>query len=357
MPLSDSDIFKAQFYKYFSKRGEKDAFIKQWKELEELTESIFHPLNGTPMDELFTRYMYYIRAKMGIKSSTTEALRKFYEKDSYALLKKEDTFNDLITLARFWEDVINQDKDRFSPRILRRLFVLNYAPNGMWTYAVSVFFMQNKDLDNLLEEEQFYQFLKRITGFIWTYAVTNPGVNALRTPVYAEMVNIVNGVPVTFAEYKFEPEKVQSMFGNFTFSNIRPITKSMLAWWAFQDEEQEIFSLETVLEIEHIYARNRYDKDRSLTDVKNLEALGNKALLEKRINIRAADYRFEDKIKYYQGFINSRNQRKEGTKNHELRHLYEVMIDFTEESIQKRTAEIMTAFLKYLSENELLKEN
>jgi len=249
MPLSDSDIFKAQFYKYFSKRGEKDAFIKQWKELEELTESIFHPLNGTPMDELFTRYMYYIRAKMGIKSSTTEALRKFYEKDSYALLKKEDTFNDLITLARFWEDVINQDKDRFSPRILRRLFVLNYAPNGMWTYAVSVFFMQNKDLDNLLEEEQFYQFLKRITGFIWTYAVTNPGVNALRTPVYAEMVNIVNGVPVTFAEYKFEPEKVQSMFGNFTFSNIRPITKSMLAWWAFQDEEQEIFSLETVLEI------------------------------------------------------------------------------------------------------------
>ena len=33
------------------------------------------------------------------------------------------------------------------------------------------------------------------------------------------------------------------------------------------------------------------------------------------------------------------------------------MIDFTEESIQKRTAEIMTAFLKYLSENELLKEN
>lgn len=355
MPLSDSDIFKAQFYKYFSKRGEKDTFIKQWKELEELTESIFHPLNGTPMDELFTRYMYYIRAKMGIKSSTTEALRKFYEKDSYALLKKEDTFNDLITLARFWEDVINQDKDRFSPRILRRLFVLNYAPNGMWTYAVSVFFMQNKDTDGLLEEEQFYHFLKKITGFIWTYAVTNPGVNALRTPVYAEMVNIVNGVPVTFAEYKFEPEKVQSMFGNFTFSNIRPITKSMLAWWAFQDEEQEIFSLETVLEIEHIYARNRYDKDRSLTDVKNLEALGNKALLEKRINIRAADYRFEDKIKYYQGFINSRNQKKEGTKNHELRHLSEVMTDFTEESIQKRTAEIMAAFLKYLSENELLK--
>lgn len=355
MPLSDSDIFKAQFYKYYSDIGKKDLFIKQWKDLEELTESIFHPLNGTPMDELFTRYMYYIRAKQGIKSSTTEALRKFYEKDNYTLLKREDTFNDLITLAHFWEDVINQDKDRFSQRILRRLFVLNYAPNGMWTYVVSVFFMQNRDSEGLLDEDQFYRFLSKITGFIWTYAVTNPGVNALRTPIYAEMVSIVNSQPVTFVDFKFEADKVQSMFANFTFNNSRPITKSMLAWWAFQDDAQELFPLETVLEIEHIYARNRYDKDKSLTDVKNLEALGNKALLEKRINIRAADYRFEDKIKYYQGFVNSRNQKKEGTRNHELHHLSETLTDFTEKDILDRTEEIMAKFLDYLRENGLLK--
>ena len=355
MPLSDSDIFKAQFYKYYSDIGKKDLFIKQWKDLEELTESIFHPLNGTPMDELFTRYMYYIRAKQGIKSSTTEALRKFYEKDNYTLLKREDTFNDLITLAHFWEDVINQDKDRFSQRILRRLFVLNYAPNGMWTYVVSVFFMHNRDSEGLLDEDQFYRFLSKITGFIWTYAVTNPGANALRTPIYAEMVSIVNSQPVTFVDFKFEADKVQSMFANFTFNNSRPITKSMLAWWAFQDDDQELFPLETVLEIEHIYARNRHDKDKSLTDVKNLEALGNKALLEKRINIRAADYRFEDKIKYYQGFVNSRNQKKEGTRNHELHHLSETLTDFTEKDILDRTEEIMAKFLDYLRENGLLK--
>ena len=355
MPLSDSDIFKAKFYKYYSDIGKKDSFIKQWKELEELTESIFHPLSGTPMDELFTRYMYYIRAKQGIKSSTTEALRKFYERDGYALLKKEDTFNNLITLAHFWEDVINQDEDRFSQRILRRLFVLNYAPNGMWTYVVSVFFMQNRDVRGLLDEDRFYRFLSKITGFIWTYAVTNPGVNALRTPVYAEMVSIVNNQPVTFADFKFESGKVQTMFTNFAFNNNRPITKSMLAWWAFQDDNQEPISLETVLEIEHIYARNRYDRDKSLTDAKNLEALGNKALLEKRINIRAADYRFKDKIKYYQGFVNGRGQKREGTKNHELRHLAETLTDFTEQEIVGRTKKMMAEFLGYLRDNELLK--
>ena len=354
MPLSDSDIFKAQFYKYYTKLGQKDSFIKQWKDLEELTEKIFHPINGTPMDELFTRYMYFRRAKMGIKSSTTEALRKFYEKDNYALLREANTLDDMITLAHFWEDVSNQDKDRFSQRILRLLFVLNYAPNGMWTYFVSVYFMQNKDDHGLLEEEEFYRFLNKTIGFIWTYAVTNPGVNALRTPVYAEMVNIVNNRPITFDGFKFEPEKVQSMFSNFVFNNARPITKSMLAWWAFQDDSQELISLETVLEVEHIYARNRYDNDKSLSDVRNLEALGNKALLEKRINIRAADYRFADKVKYYQGFTNSRNQQKEGTQNHEL-ILLSTADDFTEADIVRRTEDIMSAFVAFLKDNDLTK--
>ena len=131
------------------------------------------------MDELFTRYMYYVRACKGIKSSTTEALRKFYEKDSYSLLKNEETFENLVVLAHFWEDISNQDKDRFSLRVLRRLFVLNYAPNGMWTYFVSVYFMQNKDACGLLDDDAFFAFLKKITAFIWTYAVINPGVNAL----------------------------------------------------------------------------------------------------------------------------------------------------------------------------------
>ena len=263
-PLSDADIFKAQFYKYYSSLGKKDQFIKQWKDLEELTSKIFHPQYGTPMDELFTKYMYFVRAQRGIKTSTTEALRKFYEKDSYVLLKKPETFNNLNTLAHFWEDVSNQDKDRFSNRVLKKLFVLNYAPNGMWTYFVSVYFMQNKDENDLLNEEKFYLFLKKIIGFIWTYAITNPGVNALRTPVYSEMINIINNNPVTFEGFKFDQNKVRSMFINFNFTNGRPITKAMLAWWAFEDEQQSLLSLETVFEIEHIYAKKIVKKRKSL---------------------------------------------------------------------------------------------
>lgn len=355
-PLSDADIFKAQFYKFYSDRGEKDKFIQQWKDLEELCVKIFHPLTGTPMDELFTRYMYFVRAKMGIKSSTTEALRKFYERDRYALLKNNETLEDLIVLANFWKDVSNQDRERFSLRVLRRLFVLNYAPNGMWLYFVSVYFMHNKDENGLLDDEAFYNFLTKIIGFIWAYAITNPGVNALRTPVYPEMVNIVNNIPVTFSEFKFDVNKLRNMIANFTFSNVRPITKSIVAWWASEDKKQELLSLETVFEVEHIYPRSRLDKEKSLTEARNLEVLGNKALLEKRINIGASDYRFCDKKKYYCGYTNRKGDKISGTNIHELAAMADTSQDFTENNILERNEKIISEFLKFLADNGLAKD-
>ena len=351
-PLSDADIFKAQLYKYFSNLNKKEEFIKQWKELEELCENIFNSAISTPMDEIFTRYMYYERAKMGIKLSTTEALRKFYEKDSYKILKQDSILTNLMELATFWNDIENQNNDRFSLKVLRRLFVLNYAPNGMWTYFVSVYFMKNKDTNGMLDDDKFFDFLNKITAFIWAYSIVNPGVNALRTPVYAEMTKIIDGQQPTFNDYKFNIADIKNSINNYKFYNGRPITKSMLAWWAFQNEQQELLPLETKFEIEHIYARNRVNKD-NINNKDNIDLLGNKSLLEKRINIRASDYRFIDKAKYYCGYTNNRNKKKEGTKICELISLSKNK-DFLEKDITKRNTKIIESFISYLSTNNLL---
>lgn len=131
----------------------------------------------------------------------------------------------------------------------------------MWTYITSVYFMRNKDENAMLNDQKFYDFLNRTTAFVWAYALTNPGVNALRTPVYAEMVNIVEGKDVTFEEYKFDEVQFRSVFSNYQFLNGRPLTKSMITWFAFNNMNQKLLSLETVFEIEHIYARNRYEKE------------------------------------------------------------------------------------------------
>ena len=157
--------------------------------------------------------------------------------------------------------------------------------------------MCHRDENDVIEEEPFCRFLDNITAFIWAYAVTNPGVNSLRTPVYAEMVKIVKGEEVTFSDFKFSEERYRAQVDNFTFNNSRAITRSMITWWAFHFENQSLLSMETRFDIEHIYARNRQDKENGLSNPQNLEILGNKVLLEKKLNIRASDYRFEAKVK------------------------------------------------------------
>ncbi len=321
-----------------------------------IASEVFHPISGTPLDELFTRYMYYERSLQGNKSSTTESLRKFYEKNSYDLFKKEQTLENIERLAHFWQDVNNQDEERFSIRILKRLFVLNYAPNGMWTYFVSVYFMHHYDANDDLEEEAFFDFLNRIIGFIWAYAITNPGVNSLRTPVFAEMVNTVNNADVTFSNFLFDETRFRAQFSNYMFSNNRAITKSMITWWAFSFADQSLLSLESVFDIEHIFPRNRQQKENSLKNAHSLEMLGNKSLLERRINIRASDYRFVDKIKYYNGFQTPKGQ-KEGTNINELKSLASGYTDWTEQDIEKRSQCILDGFVEYLRDNELIKKS
>jgi uncharacterized protein with ParB-like and HNH nuclease domain len=356
LPLSDADIFKAQFYKHYSAKSQKDSFIEKWKELEETSSRIFKPLNGTPMDELFTRYMYFVRAKQGIKSSTTEALRKFYEKGKYEILKQDETLPNLKILVDFWNDVYSQNSERFTPNILRKLYVLNYAPNGMWTYFLSVYFLHNKNEKEQLDEFKLENFLNKIIAFVWGYAFINPGVNALRTPVYAEMINVVSNKDVEFDEHKFEESTLRTAINNFEFKNARPITRSMLTWWAFNNNNQEIPALNLNFDIEHIFARKRQENDKTLSNTKNLEALGNKALLEDKINIRAADYRFSDKLKYYLGFKNDKGQTKVGTIISELVNLATNNTDFTEQDIIERTESIIEEFLSFLRKNDLLSQ-
>lgn len=353
-PLSDADIFKAQFYKYFSGLGRKDEFIDRWRDLEELCDKIFDPLHGTPTDEIFVRYMYFERALQGNKDTTTEALRRFYEKDSYVLLKSEKTFNALNDLAKFWKAVTEQDDEWFSEIVLRKLFVLSYAPNGMWAYIVSVYYMKNRDADGRIDGVAFAKFLERITAYIWAYSLINPGVNQLRTPIYAEMVKIVNGEEVDFGGMKLDRVQVETAIRNYQFKNARPITKSMLVWWAMTVDGQPLPEANKVFEIEHIVAKERQNRDKILSSPDKLESLGNKAILEKGINIRAADYRFTDKFKYYKGY-ESNGRKKQGTINRELLNFTGSKKDFVESDIDDRFEAMISKFMYFVESNGLLK--
>ena len=346
-PLDDADIFKAQFYKYYLNRGsdEKDKFVERWKDLTELCNKNFHPRKDTPVDDLFRRYMYYLMARAEIKNDTFPDMRDYYEKNSYEVLQSDKTFCELEILARFWDDIETRNEERFSPRVLRQIYVLSWAPYNIWAYVVSIYFMGNREL----EEEKFFNFLNKITAMLLMYAITNPGVQSIRRPFFIEFGNILHGRPLEFKHFRQDEKILRERINQIKFSNQRAITGAMLAWWTFQNPAQELPPLGVELQIEHILPRKRQELHNVLKNPDALEFLGNKSLLEKSVNIRAADYRLVDKKIFYLG-----DGKKPATFNLELRYLAEMHDDFTEDDINARNEEIFKVFVEYLQEQNLL---
>jgi hypothetical protein len=258
----------------------------------------------------------------------------------------------LKILALFWKSVSNQDKERFSDDIIKKLFVLNYAPNGMWQNVASVYFMQNKNNEGLLEEKRFSDFLDKITAFIFTYAITNPGVNALRTPVYDEMVSLIKGADISFSKYKFNETQARTLFENYVFTNQRSITRSMITWYAHTFKNQQLLDIKESFDIEHIYPKKRQEMEGGLQADSSIESLGNKVLLEESINIKASDYRFEDKKKIYSG-EQRRGQNKDASKIAEIADLI-VYEEFNEQQIIDRNKIILDKFFHFLHSMDLI---
>ena len=119
-----------------------------------------------------------------------------------------------------------------------------------------------------------------------------------------------------------------------------------------------MYSLDTTLDIEHIYAKKRYELSKELSNEEYLELIGNKSLLERRINIRAADYKFSDKCMYYTGQVfNKKGEQSKPTEVEELLSLVDKYNDseFNEKDIIERNREILNNFISYVEDNNLIK--
>jgi len=222
----------------------------------------------------------------------------------------------------------------------------------MWQNIVSVYFLQNKDDEGFLDGNEFIKFLDKIIAFIFTYAIINPGVNALRTPIYDEMITIIQGSMINFGKYKFNEIQARTSFENYIFTNQRSITRSMVTWYAFSFSDQQLLDRNEYFEIEHIYAKKRQELENGLRFENSLESLGNKILLEESINIRASDYRFEDKKKIYSG-EQRRGKNKDASKIHEISDIVKYT-GFVEATITSRTKSILDKFFDFLQNEDLI---
>ena len=158
------------------------------------------------------------------------------------------------------------------------------------------------------------------------------------------MVKLVQGKTNYFEENKISEKLLRDNLYRFEFSNQRRITRSLLVWWLLSRSDQQYPQLYLPLHIEHIYAKKR-NEVQPLSDPSLVESIGNKALLEDSINIRASDYRFRDKTGYYVKSCNA-----------ELSEIGGKVADFNEEEIIRRKELILDGFIEHLRKLNLLSD-
>ena len=298
LPLSDSDIFKAQIYKKQPANLERPAFATKWKELTETVEDACISL-----DDLFRYYTHYIRAKSSDKSKEI-GLRKFYSANNWANLMIPELMSDLPNLADYWftinsnETKLN-DVDKISFEAQKYLHCLQCYPNEYWKYIVSVYYYVN-----IGKSDFFHTFpilLKRLTAYLYAKFIEKPTVNAIKDDIYQGCIDIFNNsLPLSFS---ITSEFIPQIRAAHSFK----IAKGMILLHAYQNTNQTTLIPEK-FEIEHIFPRNWQNTNYNGWEKSDaqiyLEKFGNKTAIEKKINIQAGnDYFGRKKAKYNESKI------------------------------------------------------
>lgn len=157
---------------------------------------------------------------------------------------------------------------------------------------------------------------------------------------------------INFKEYALWTEaEIRLLFEKFRVSR-NQVTKFLLFWYAYNNPKQELIPTDKKITVEHIFPKQRAAVQGALRNPESVELLGNKSIMESSLNIRASDYRFEDKRAYYLG---TRNDKKSKTMIADLLELAANKTDFTEQDIEERTERIFQALIAFLRRYDLVK--
>ena len=350
-PLSDTDIFKAVMYKFYKEKGLCDEFIQIWQELNRRADKTFgkeHYIKVNPIEFLFTCYSYRKEGRVN------KRLRREYEKDNYAVLRREETVSDLFALMDFFDDLLEQNTMRFSVEVLRYAHILFRAKNASIWFPIAHGFLCERDERNNLDNKKFAAFLERLLAFMLAHAVTCSTTQALMGYAFRTLANLKNPVPEGQKSYTFSAEAIRSEMQFFGVKQQKNLMKSLvLNWWTFRDENQLLPPIEKKIEVEHIFPKSLVGSFESFTNKNSVNLLGNLALLEHGKNNNAASHRFADKRKVYLGFEKN-GKFQAGTFNRELQRLAQTLSDFGEIDIAKRNAQMTEEILAFVGKHNFL---
>ena len=301
LPLSDSDIFKAELYKKLKTKEEKSAFTDDWKGLEELVDD-----SGLSINDLFRFYMHVIRARDNV-TDNEKGLRKFYAGDNYKYeeLHKENFFEDIKDLAKFWVNTydnvgeFDQENAYYTKEAIKYVHCLVNYPNDYWRCVVSVFYIKNRGTEGF--KEHIEKFLRGLLSFMMVQFIIKPQVNAIKPPTYKFCIDIYHTGDTVFQNIM--PVDFENLIEKSSRTSSKVVKSCILLNSYLYDPESKL--LTGKLEIEHILPKRwkqanyfGWTKDSA---AEHLESIGNKIPFEKRLNIRAGNGYFGEKKRNYIG--------------------------------------------------------
>lgn len=296
LPLSDADIFKA---KMFQESKNREEFANVWKDLEERAENI-----KESMQTLFTYNMFYLRALSNESSTSMKGIRAFYLDNQSQNLLRKDTLLNLEKILNFWEQIDYGKKASEEwakdTNIEKDIDILRWYPNEYWKYSLIIYYLCHKKNPDF--KLKFSRFIRKFSVEITTKYLVSSTLNAIKGSVHKLHVAITKDIHPDFPSFgTIEEQELKAKIIK-PHPNIEKVLLRLLAY----DMQEEL--LPKKVDIEHIFPKKwneTYFPEKNPAEISELiEHLGNKILLEKKLNIKANNNYFKTKKEEYkQSFI------------------------------------------------------
>ncbi len=356
LPLADADIISGQLYSNIAEDDKKSEFNKQWKSIKELSEKL-DELKVTDIDGVLQQFMYINRAenKEYVKENsvdvTTPGLRRYYTEINKDLLKEPLAMcENLSKIAQIWDKI----KECPAVKLLlkfnvnAKLFLMSY----LYRYEV-------KELD----ETKVLDICECLLRLFTLLEIGDAGYSntKFKTFLFSENLKFVDkSISIEIIKEDFD----KHISGNWKEEDVKEeileYRKNLLVFlneYLFCKEKSLRFDFDEDVNIEHIMpasGRNKssiqqdagIDKD-EFDDLVN--KLGNKILLEEKINKSLADAWFRTKkqtsVKDKSGYIDSKYAiARELTNYHKD--------TWTKEDIDKATEKVVKRIVGFIFKRE-----
>ena len=207
-------------------------------------------------------------------------------------------FNRYIIL-NLWKVVNRREEVENEPwswniKIKQSLDILSSYPNEYWKYPVVIYYICYRNETNF--ETRFELFLNKLLMELLTKYLLIPTINAVRQDILKLNVAIVSS---DMPEFNFKEIDTRTIEENIQNPN-RNVVRMLLKIIAYEQQEE---LLPERWEIEHIFPQkwqtNYFDEVPDNIIKEQIEHIGNKLPIEKKLNITAGNGYFEKKKKEY----------------------------------------------------------